>query len=354
MKKIKIMACIALAVCCLLQGNTYSRAAEGETEGYTTIRINAKDDSSGPLQYAIDSDAPEAFGSSNEFRVEPGSEHTVYVKDASGNISAQVYRVPDAAMDVEVNIGYSDTSSMAMVTDEKREVIENGGGTVAEQVISDGSSTAERLFYTITTKEGHVFYMIIDRNGGTDNVYLLDQVTDSDLYALAMDEGTPAEQEKKSSVFDIADNSSTTETPAEAAGNANAGKEKSGGGDWFFILILILLGAAAFYYYKIYKPKQEQRKNASDAMDLDEFEAEDEKDGNDVLDFAVSAEEREAELDAIINGSDFEDEANLPDEEDFLNYDPEQDMTDSEMEPENAGEPEETEQLEFEEAEDDE
>ncbi len=360
------MAGMALAVCCFLQGSVYSAASGGTVTGftstssesgeYTIIRIHAEDDSGGPLQYAIDSDKPEAFGSSNEFAVEKGSEHTVYVKDSAGNISAQVYRVPDADVDMEINIGYSDTSSMAQITDEERKAIESGGGTMAEKVVTDGSTDSERLFYTVTTKEGHVFYLVIDQGNNSDNVYLLDQVTDSDLYALAAEGEEPDKKEDTGSVFDTG----RDEKPAGTeTGNTDTkekeGKEK-GGGDTFFILLIILLAAAAFYYYKIYKPKQEKMNAVADAKDMDEFEAEDEEeDGNDILDFSVSKEERDATMAAILNSSDFEDDTA---EEELLNYDPDSDsewMQDTEEEsvPEEAEEPEDgISQLEIEEEED--
>lgn len=325
MKKIRFRTCTALAVYHFFQSGMQAAASEGEdgTGEYTTIRINAEDDSGEPLQYAIDSDAPEAFGSSNEFTVERGSEHTVYVKDPAGNISAQVYRVPDADVDLEVNIGYSDTSSASMVTDERREAPEKGGGTLAERVETDGGSNSERLFYTVETKEGHVFYLVVDRNGGTDNVYLLDQVTDGDLRALAADGGTGEDEEDAGSIFDAME-STQGENP-QGTERESTGDGKKGGGGLITVILLGLLAAAAFYYYKIYKPKQGKRKDISDAMDLDEFEPEDAGEGgNDVLDFAVSREEREAELEKIMNGNDFGEEP------DFLDYDPEEDAAEPE------------------------
>lgn len=273
---------------------------------YTTIQVNAEDDSGGMLLYAIDSDAPEAFQPSNEFTVLRGSEHTVYVKDPSGKISAQVYKVPVAEVDMEVNIGYSDTSSSSLLTDAEKEAVEKGGGTVAEKVITDGSNASERLFYTVTTKDEHVFYVMIDQSRSDNNVYLLDQVTDEDLYALAGGEGKaayPGEKEEPVDLTELMENTAQEDTP----------KEKGSPGDFLLYGLFILLVAGAVYYYKVYKPKQANKQEMDDARDLDEFEPEENED--DILTFAVSNEEKEKILHDIINKNDFE-------ENEELAYDP--------------------------------
>lgn len=340
MKKLRIVFGAVIFAGSLLHCSMYGKAAEiisaGEdnssgnltvegtvlTEGeYTIIRINAEDYGSGNLLYAIDSDAPDAFGPSNEFTVKKGSEHTVYVKDPAGNISAQVYRVPDAEMDLEVNIGYSDTSSAAMVTDEERAAIEPGGGEVAEQMVTDTSNTAERQFFTVTTKNDHVFYLMVDQSRSDNNVYLLDQVTDEDLYALA----ATGKKEEKSSIFQTAGN---TETVARAEQPEEKNEKSNAGGDIFLYIVLIALAAAAFYYYKIYKPKQEKRNEYTDAKDIDEFENDEDDDTGEILDFTVSQEEKDELMNQILNGNDFDEDMD-PISEEELSYDPDEELEDA-------------------------
>lgn len=359
MKRVKRMIGMAAMICCFFHIPEYAMAAEnviGDTENmtiegtvstegdYTVIRINVQDNSNGPLLYAIDSDAPEAFGSNNEFTVIKGSEHTVYVKDVSGNITAQTYKVPDTDVDLEVSIGYSDTSSASMKTDAEIEAIEKGGGTVAEQVITDGSNDSERLFYTVTTKDEHVFYLMIDQSRSDNNVYLLDQVTDDDLYALAAGDEESKQKEKETLIFD-------SEPSADIATSQTPVTQTASAGDWFLWVVLILLAVAAIYYYKIYKPKQQKLNTLSDAMDLDEFEAEDEEE-DEILDFAVSQEEKEELLRKIM-----ENQQEPEDMEEELNYDPEEDFImeeETQQDFEEAGDDEAIEELELDEEEDDE
>ena len=58
----------------------------------------------------------------------------------------------------------------------------NGQGTVLDSASGEEDN---KQFYTITTDAGNVFYLIVDGKRGTDNVYFLNGVTESDLMALA-------------------------------------------------------------------------------------------------------------------------------------------------------------------------
>ena len=55
-----------------------------------------------------------------------------------------------------------------------------GTGTVVEQADEDGKE-----FYTIMTADENVFYLVIDRQRETENVYFLNVVTEADLLPLA-------------------------------------------------------------------------------------------------------------------------------------------------------------------------
>lgn len=275
-----------------------SLTVEGTVESqgaYTRIRVNAQDEGGGQLLYAIDSDAFEAFSESNEFTVEKGSSHIIYVKDAAGNISSQLYQVSDEQLEMVVN---ADSNLNTASSGGEIPVIENGGGSTAERVITDHSTDAERLFYTVKTKDEHVFYLVIDQNRENDNVYLLNQVDAEDLYAFT---GEEAKKEvPKEDVF-----SSQLEEQAEPKEEAVTEK-KSGGDGILWFLLLALLGGAAFYYYKIYRPKQQKLAETSDAKDLDEFEPEEEEE--EILDFTVSKEEKEELMNQILNNNDLDEE----------------------------------------------
>ncbi len=250
------------------------------SSGEATITVTAQDSGSGGLMYAIDSDAPEAFGTSNVFSVEAGSQHTIYVKDAAGNVSGQLVDAPleDISLDVTVgasteDAGYTygslydgllgETEYSSYITES--EPAEYGAGTVDEKTVTD-KNTAEKVFYTVTTKDGHVFYMVVDNGHSDGNVYLLDQVTDADLMALAADgEDAVTEQVVTEPIV-------LQEEPTVPVVLAQEPAKKDF--TWLIILLLAALIGGVYYYLKIYIPKRDQKlddEDLDDAEDIDHF-----------------------------------------------------------------------------------
>ena len=86
----------------------------------------------------------------------------------------------------------------------------------SERIIFD---TEEMQFIAVTTKDGHVFYVLINYSAenGQDNVYFLNRVDDYDLYALLY----AGDEDKNSEI--------TPEQAAQAAEKAN-GRVQSGDG----------------------------------------------------------------------------------------------------------------------------
>ena len=146
-------------------------------------------------------------------------------------------------------------------------------------------------FYTFTTPEGNIFYLVIDRERDSDNVYFLNAVTEQDLYALAekdRDDGPVNE----SAIPEIRVCTCTDKCEAgmvnmscpvcvnelhacigkrtqkpDADGTATGETKKEGSGTMIFVLLAMAAVGGAGYYLKIYKPKHE----LDDAEDLDEL-----------------------------------------------------------------------------------
>lgn len=85
-------------------------------------------------------------------------------------------------------------------------------------------NTEEMQFIAVTTKDGHVFYVLINYSAenGEDNVYFLNKVDAIDLYALIY-----MKDEEKESGIDINNVKKAEETAFEAFG-----KEKSSAENW--------------------------------------------------------------------------------------------------------------------------
>ena len=165
-----------------------------------------------------------------------------------------------------------------------------GQGTVIDNVTTTSGENG-REFFTIATPDENVFYLVIDRQRDSENVYFLNAVTESDLMALAeKDTQTPSQSAIPDPAPDpvctckekCAPGEVDTTCPVcvlsykDCTGVVTASTENSepeqpsdGGGTGTVIIVLIVALAVggAGWYLKIYKPKKE----LEDAEDLDEL-----------------------------------------------------------------------------------
>ena len=128
-------------------------------------------------------------------------------------------------------------------------------------------------FYTIMTPDENVFYLIIDKQRDSENVYFLNAVTESDLMALAQKDtdsqtvtptapsepepAAPAEPEEPSE-------------PETSEPEPEQPAPKSNNSMMFLVIVAALAAGGLGYYFKVYKPKHD----LDDAEDIDDFEFE--------------------------------------------------------------------------------
>jgi len=138
-----------------------------------------------------------------------------------------------------------------------------GTGTVVNTATDEDG----KQFYTITTPDENVFYLVIDLQREQDNVYFLNAVTEKDLLALA--EKSEDTHDGENPLSDSEPESTPEVTPEPTL--EPEPEQKSNTPMLLLVLAVVFLGGGAGYYFKVYRPKQEQAALAEE--EFDEYEA---------------------------------------------------------------------------------
>ncbi len=199
-----------------------------------------------------------------------GETISVYVMDFAGNKSETVtVDIPSSAVPAEQS---TPTQSNPFTPAGQASVVD-------EATESDGKD-----FYTFTTPAGNIFYLIIDHQRESENVYFLNAVTENDLLALAENSGSSS-----GSAIPTPDPVPQPDPePTPDPELAPSEKESGGNGTMIFLVIAIIALGGAGYYIKIVRPKQQAAASGDDEDDFEdgdddeemEFEDEPEDDGD--------------------------------------------------------------------------
>ena len=141
-------------------------------------------------------------------------------------------------------------------TQESSSFTPDGTGTMTDTATDEDG----KQFYTITTPAGNTFYLIIDLERDSDNVYFLDAVTEADLLALAELSGE--------TVTTTADTEQEVEADTDAETTAESEMEQqednSNTGMLLLVAAVVLIGGGAAWYFKIHRPKQQMTEPEDD------------------------------------------------------------------------------------------
>lgn len=126
-------------------------------------------------------------------------------------------------------------------------------------VLNNATGEEGKEFFTVTTADGEVFYLVIDHQKGGENVYFLNAVTVDDLMSFA-------EPGKEDSTAPIVTPEPTPTPTPDVKPEPDPEPEQKGGsmGTILLALAVVVIGGGTGWYFKIYRPKQQR------AADLEE------------------------------------------------------------------------------------
>lgn len=132
----------------------------------------------------------------------------------------------------------------------------DGSGTV----IDNATGEEGKEFFTITTADDSVFYLVIDRQKTGSNVYFLNAVTVDDLMPLA----DPGKEETPAPA--VSPEPTPEPVPDTEPEPAPQPEQKSSGSMGMLLLALtvVVIGGGAGWYFKIYRPKQQRAADLED------------------------------------------------------------------------------------------
>ena len=159
------------------------------------------------------------------------------------------------------------SNATATVTENKNNANEDYPIHNGEDETNNQYSADERQFITFETKNGKVFYLIINHDEETENVQLLTEVSEDDLLNM-VEKKEPAKQEVVKE--------ETTEEEAKPV------KQEDSDFGTYLIIALVVIGAlGASYYFKVVKKKEaEEVKALEEEDDDDSFFAEENENEN--------------------------------------------------------------------------
>lgn len=150
-----------------------------------------------------------------------------------------------------------------------------GTGTV----VNTATDKDGKEFYTITTPDKNVFYLVIDRQRDGDNVYFLNAVTEKDLLALAEKSGSSSGATASGSTTAAGTSSGSAQTTAsgtasqigaETPAKSFSAPQSNNMGTLLLVLAVVVIGGGAGYYFKIYRPKHQRAESEDDFDYTDE------------------------------------------------------------------------------------
>ena len=155
-----------------------------------------------------------------------------------------------------------DTSVIDEEEEDHTPLTPDGNMTLVDDIgSSDGHS---KQFMTVTTKNGNIFYIIVDRDDkGTNTVHFLNQVDERDLMDLISDEDKEEIEEATNAKVETPVQETTDNATADVVEETTKKKTSSPNPILGICIVLGLAGVAFFYWYSN-RDSFKRKKNGAD------------------------------------------------------------------------------------------
>ena len=198
----------------------------------------------------------------------------IQAADLDGNLSG-IIQISNPFYDPNSHIVYDiegdkpDDSSD--YTDNSGLLTPDGTGTVVDNIVTQN----EIEFFTVFTEDGGEFFLVVDRQGSADNVYLLNAVTLDDLTSLAQSNDGTGSSDNVSAIPTPPPLEPPVEEQIQLPQAPQLDPEleeppvqntSSGNSNIIIIIVVFVIVGGAAYYFKVVKGKD----NHSDSDEDDE------------------------------------------------------------------------------------
>ena len=144
-------------------------------------------------------------------------------------------------------------------------------------LVDDFSDVQESImqFITVQTRNGHFFYIIIDRVGERENVHFLNQVDEFSLLQILQGEDAepPVIPPGMITITPQPPQEPTNDEPGEINGDTPPPPQGNNNTQILLMLAAVgLIGGGVFYYFKVWKPKQGGGTKKTATPVIDEFD----------------------------------------------------------------------------------
>ena len=161
--------------------------------------------------------------------------------------------------------GYQEYEIPPEENDDPEVLTPEGNMTLVDDIT--GEAANEKEFITVVTKNGHYFYIVIDRSAnGNNTVHFLNQVDEADLLALLSDEEKEAYLEEQQPTPTPEPTLIPTPVPAE---KPSTEPDTSSIRGTVILVLFAVLGILVFFYLRSRKNPSPKTKGAFDPEDHD-------------------------------------------------------------------------------------